>query len=201
MNLQILSTYIIACIFIICTPGPSVTYLITTSISKGKISAYRTIPGIFLGDLSAMILSFAGVGLLIINFPVFYNLFKLFGIAYLIYLGLKSIFRKIENSNNQEKSAQKNWKTGFLLTFSNPKTILFFSSFIPQFISPHSDYLFQVALLGGIYLVIGLVNDFTYSTFAFYVGKLLGENASYVAAKIGGLAMIISAILVLFEHN
>ncbi|MFC4652774.1 LysE family translocator [Lactococcus nasutitermitis] len=93
---QTLFTYIIACIFIICVPGPSVTFLITTSIEQGKSAAYRIIPGTFLGDLSAMTLSFVGLTALIHVFPNFNLVLKYLGGIILIYLGFLK-FTKIEN--------------------------------------------------------------------------------------------------------
>ena len=91
MHITTLGTYIAACILIITPPGPAVTYLITTSATQGKYTAYRVIPGIFLGGLCGMILSFAGIGTILTASQLFYTIIKTIGVLYILYLGIKSI--------------------------------------------------------------------------------------------------------------
>ncbi len=195
MNSTTLLTYLIACVFIICAPGPSVTFLITTSVEQGKNSAYRIIPGTFLGDLSAMILSFIGVGALIHSVPSFEIVLKYVGGALLIYLGALKIYQR----NKENKENNKLFLSGFLLTFFNPKTIIFFASFIPQFVNKNENIALQFFILGTLYLVVGLINDFTYATFAHYLGKLLGQKISRMAIIFGGGFLILSGILIVLK--
>lgn len=123
MDLSIWWSYVIACIAIIVSPGPSVTYLVTTSMTYGRKAAFRIIPGIFAGDLSAMVLSSVGMAAIFQASEYAYNLIRLFGIAYLVYLGIRTWMSSI---NKNEHISSGTWISGFLMTFLNPKTIIFF---------------------------------------------------------------------------
>lgn len=78
-----------------------------------------------------------------------------------MYLGIKTWISNANKSNNTGQS--ETWMNGFLMTFLNPKTIIFFASFMPQFVDSNKSYGFQMMILGRTYLSIGLLNDFTYS--------------------------------------
>ncbi|CAM4446249.1 LysE family translocator [Paenibacillus tarimensis] len=88
MTFELWISFVIASLLIIATPGPVVTLLVTTSISRGKSAAFSMIPGTFLGDLTSMLLSLAGVGALLLASPPLFNLLKWLGAAYLVYLGI-----------------------------------------------------------------------------------------------------------------
>ena len=201
MHIDTLGIYIAACILIITPPGPTVTYLITTSATQGRYAAYRIIPGIFLGGLCGMILSFAGIGAILKSSLLLFTIMKTMGVIYILSLGIKSIVfsRKKKDINNNE--IKSNWKNGFLITFLHPKNIIFFASFIPQFIDKSKPFIVQVSILGTIFLLIGLINDFLYSFFASHISSLFGEKFEKWIALIGGIAMILSAILILFQRN
>ena len=92
------------------------------------------------------------------------------------------------------------FKNGFLLIFLNPKNIIFFASFIPQFIKQEASFLLQMGILSITYLTVGLINDYLYSFFASQIGDLLGRQSEKRINQIGGIAMILSAIIVLFQQ-
>jgi threonine/homoserine/homoserine lactone efflux protein len=197
-----MGTYIVACILVITPPGPAVTYLITASAIQGRKAAYRVIPGIFLGGLCSMTLSFAGIGAILTSSQALYTIMKIVGVFYLIYLGIKSIVLSSGKKETAKSTAIKyGWRSGFLITFLNPKSVIFFASFIPQFIDKSGSFLMQISILGAIYLGIGLVNDILYSFFASHISSLLGEKAEKWIALTGGIAMILSALLILLPRK
>ena len=188
--------FILASLAIICSPGPSVTFLVTTSMIRGRKVAYQIIPGIFFGDLVAMILSFVGVGILIHAYPPLQLVLRIVGSLYLIYLGVRTFLSKKKRDNAQEENGI-GFRNGFLIELANPKTILFFATFFPQFVSKTGNYWLQIGLLGVIFLVIGLVNDLTYSTFAAFISKFLNDKVLTIVPKVGGLIMILSALMMI----
>ncbi|MCR2019362.1 LysE family translocator [Blautia pseudococcoides] len=198
MSFNIWFSFVIASILIISAPGPSVTYLVTTSAAIGKRAAYSTIPGIFIGDLAAMIISLSGMGALLNAVPVAYEIIKFVGVLYLIFLGCKT-FKGIERDEDTVSDQKKNWKQGFLLTFLNPKSIIFFASFMPQFIVKENSYILQIIILGITYLMIGLINDFTYSFCADKIAGFLGKHSKRWIGRIGGVAMICTALTILVK--
>jgi threonine/homoserine/homoserine lactone efflux protein len=174
--------------------------LITVSATQGRHSAYRIIPGIFFGELCAMVLSFAGIGVLLSSIPTVYNIVKILGVIYILYLGIKNIILLKNNDNNGIKNnVITNFGNGFLMTFLNPKVIIFFALFMPQFIDESSSFIKQVFFLGIIYLIIGRIIDFLYCFFASKISIKLGEKSAEKIGVIGGITMILSAIIILFK--
>lgn len=185
-------------------PGPRVTYLITTSMTHGKKTAYEIVWGSFWGVLVCLILSFIGIGAILKTSGTLYAILRLLGIAYLIYLGIKSFLdaNKVKDKTEKMVPPEKGeaFKNGFLLIFLNPKNIIFFASFLPQFINHNSPFLLQTTILSLTYLIVGLINDYLYSFFASNIGNVLGKHSEKWIAYIGGVAMILSAIIVVFQN-
>ena len=183
---------------------PTVTYLITTSMTHGKKTAYEIVWGSFWGGLVCLILSFIGIGAILKTSGTLYAILRLLGIAYLIYLGIKSFLdaNKVKDKTEKMVPPEKGeaFKNGFLLIFLNPKNIIFFASFLPQFINHNSPFLLQTTILSLTYLIVGLINDYLYSFFASNIGNVLGKHSEKWIAYIGGVAMILSAIIVVFQN-
>lgn len=108
-------------------PGPTVTYLITTSMTHGKKTAYEIVWGSFWGVLVCLILSFIGIGAILKTSGTLYAILRLLGIAYLIYLGIKSFLdaNKVKDKTEKMVPPEKGeaFKNGFLLIFLNPKIL------------------------------------------------------------------------------
>lgn len=191
-------------LLLISPPGPTVTYLITTSMTHGKKTAYEIVWGSFWGGLVCLILSFIGIGAILKTSGTLYAILRLLGIAYLIYLGIKSFLdaNKVKDKTEKMVPPEKGeaFKNGFLLIFLNPKNIIFFASFLPQFINHDSPFLLQTTILSLTYLIVGLINDYLYSFFASNIGNVLGKHSEKWIAYIGGVAMILSAIIVVFQN-
>lgn len=204
MSLATWFSFLLACILLITPPGPTVTYLITTSMSHGKKAAYGVVWGSFWGGLVCMVLSFIGIGATLQTSETLYLILRLLGIAYLVYLGIKSLFEANKTSRasltETPITRKEGFRNGFLLIFLNPKNIIFFTSFFPQFITSKSTFFMQILVLSTTYLIVGLINDFLYSFFASHIGKLLGQHSEKWIHRIGGIAMIVTAILVLFQN-
>ena len=193
-------SFVLASLLIIATPGPVVTLLITTSINRGKNAAFFMIPGIFLGDFAAMIMSFAGVGALLLTSPTFYTIMKLVGAAYLVYLGSHMWARsgnlvptKERLTSNESQSAIK----AFCVTVLNPKSLIFFAAFMPQFVSKNGDFLPQLIILGTTYLGIGLLNDITYTLLANKAARFLNTNFQKSVNRVAAINLIVTGIIIL----
>ena len=203
MELSIWLSYVIACILLISPPGPTVTYLITTSMTHGRKTANSIIFGSFFGGLVCLILSFLGVGAILSASTFLYSLLRIFGVVYLLYLGVKSFFKipevVEEEASKVSTEAPIGFKNGFLLILLNPKNIMFFAMFLPQFINENNSFIFQIIVLGSTYLIIGLITDLLYSFFAGNIRHLLGHHSDKWIYRVGGIFMIVSAVIVLFQ--
>jgi homoserine/homoserine lactone efflux protein len=200
MTLGIWTSFVLASLLIIATPGPVVTLLVTTSIKRGKSAALFMIPGTFLGDLSAMLLSFAGAGALLLAFPTVFSIMEIVGAAYLVYLGVHMWNESgISTSTEEKQSAEKsqNARKAFWVTILNPKSILFFVAFMPQFISKNGAFWPQILILGATFLGIGLLNDLTYTVLAHQVTRFLNNKSQKLIHRMGAINLIATGIVVL----
>ena len=164
-------------IVIVITPGIVVAHLISQSMAHGKKAALALSAGIVLGDGACLVASVAGVGALIVAFPGLGNVIKFAGAGYIIYLGIESLRSKsqedeIETStsaNGQQYNPRRLFASSFVLTFLHPKGILFFSAFLPQFISKDHSWLGQVAIFGLTFMSLALMSCLTYCRLFAYI--------------------------------
>ena len=84
------------------------------------------------------------------------------GVVYLFFLGFNSLCAFYTHKKSERISATATMQRGFWVALTNPKTILFFSAFLPQFASPHSSYLPQIAILSGCFLLLSVTMDSCY---------------------------------------
>jgi len=203
MSIELWFSFIFASILIIAAPGPAVTFLVTTSINDGKKNALSIIPGVFLGDLVAMILSFAGVGAIITASPIAFLALKVAGALYLMYLGIRIWIDskgKSKKLHHNSQSTSQSFMKGFWISVLNPKSILFFAAFMPQFVNTEYSYISQISVLGATYLMIGIINDVMYTILAEKISRFLKENIIMWVIRVGALNLILtSLILVFFE--
>lgn len=196
-------SYTTACILLITPPGPTASYLVTTSINHGNKTAYEIVLGNFFGGLVCIILSVAGIGTLIQTSDSLYIVVRLLGVSYLLYLGIKSLLAATKTEQNLEAidlpEKGKAFKNGFLLILLNPKNIIFLASFLPQFINQSANIFSQMLILSATYLIIGLVNDLLYSICASYLGTFFGKYSALWFSRIGSFTMILSALIVIIQ--
>lgn len=150
MNFLELGLYIITVIVMIATPGPVMILVASAGLKGGYKAALKTIFGTNLASLVLIAISiFVLKGFLSIDEKVFIGI-KVVGCLYIAYLGyeiLKEVFQKHENSVQSLKPVDAGFKKGFLIGISNPKDIIFFSSFFPQFIGVHSNINLSLVIL------------------------------------------------------
>ena len=142
-----------------------------------------------------MTLSLLGLGAIMTASAALFTLFKWIGAIYLLYLGINLWRANPDSSSIQHKkkdaSPRSLFKSSFIVTALNPKSIAFFVAFLPQFISPHSPAFSQILILGGIFLFLAFVNAALYALFA---GQLRETIRRTVVRKwlnrCGGTALI-----------
>lgn len=203
MSIEIWLAFVVATVVFCIIPGPTVILVIGQAVTYGKKSVLPLVAGVLAGDLVAMTLSILGLGAILAASASLFMLLKWFGVFYLLYLGIKT-WRQIpetlaDTDFTTDKKVRQGWamfRSAFLVTALNPKDIIFFVAFLPQFINPHADVLPQWLILMATLLCLVAMNISFYTCFA---GAVRHRVQSYRARKrlnkIGGGALISAGLI------
>jgi len=200
MDLTLWVSFIGTVLILTLTPGPSV--LLATANSM-KYGAKKT-TGTILGDLSAnllqIILASAGLATIIISSGELFQLIKWFGVAYLIYTGIRKIIIapkvELEKSKSKNRSFFNLYSEGFLMSAANPKAIVFFAALFPLFINESLPFIPQVTILAITFLILDGLSLLIYTNFATKLKSHL-ENTEkiHLQNKIVGSLLILSGLM------
>jgi len=171
LTLEQLIGFLIAAIVITASPGPDNLMVLGVGISKGRRQGIAFGLGCALGCLSHTALAAVGVSALIASSPVSFTVLKVCGGLYLVWLGINALrssgAAKAGAVKNVEQSSARLFFRGVLANAINPKVVLFFLSFLPQFVVPsHGNVAWQIAALGVTFtaqaaLLFGLLGYFS----------------------------------------
>ncbi len=195
MTLEVWLTYVLAVGVFCLMPGPTVILVIGQSLNEGKKSALPLASGVLLGDFVAMVLSLIGLGALLTASATLFLILKWLGVIYLLFLGVKTWRAEpgITGGNGDIESINKGriFRSAFLVSFLNPKQIIFFVAFIPQFINASAAVSSQLIILMLTYLIVGLLNITFYSVFAgVFSQKVQCYKTRLILNRVGGGALV-----------
>ena len=168
MDFQIWLVFVAASIAILLIPGPTVLLVMSYAISQGKRVAIATVAGVALGDFLAMSASLAGLGALLLASATLFKILKWVGAAYLVYLGIRLFQRSSTASLGEVETMTETKETSVFahaaaVTALNPKSIVFFVAFVPQFITVDSPLLPQFAILIATFVGLASINALAYA--------------------------------------
>ena len=163
--------FVAASTALLLIPGPTVLLVLAYALSKGKRIAVPTALGVATGDLIAMTASLAGLGALVLTSATLFTLLKWMGAAYLVWLGLKMILGAKESRLNLpqakgELAPRAAFGNAAAVTALNPKSIMFFVAFVPQFITAEAPFLPQATILIATFVALAGVNALAYALLA-----------------------------------
>jgi threonine/homoserine/homoserine lactone efflux protein len=142
---------------LIVTPGPNFLYVLTRGTTQGRRAGLLAALGLGVGVMLHTMLAAIGVSALIRSSYVVFEIIRFTGSLYLIYLGVTAL-RLSENHRRELLDPVSGWRIvwqSVVASMTNPKTILFFLSFLPQFVDSRSSHVArQLLLLGGIYMLL-----------------------------------------------
>ncbi|MEM7193652.1 MAG: LysE family translocator [Pseudomonadota bacterium] len=189
--------YAVAATVIIVIPGPTVLLIVSQAMRHGYAAALPLVAGVAMGDLIAMAVSLAGIGFILTTSAAVFTIVKYTGAVYLIYLGIRMWRSPSVAATSVDEPQNNDWRRhfvdAFLVTLLNPKGMVFFLAFIPQFINPESAVLPQLTVFGVTFLVIATASAGCYAVFSAQAGKLFrGETGQRWITKIGG-SMLVAA--------
>ena len=171
-----LVTFSVAALILFVVPGPAVLYIVTRSVTQGRRAGLVSVAGIHTGSLVHIAAAVAGLTTLLATSAAAFRAVKWAGAAYLIYLGIRALLgRDLDEveTDAAPASLRRVFTQGFVVTLLNPKVAVFFLAFVPQFVDPSRGSVTQILVLGGVFLVIGVVLDGLYALASGLVGDRL----------------------------
>jgi len=153
--------FLAAALLLAITPGPGIFYVLARSLAGGKREGILSSLGTFVGGLFHVFAAALGLSAILAASAVAFHTVKYAGAAYLVWLGIRMIrTRNAEMTVEAVGPSNGAFRQGILTEILNPKTALFFLSFIPQFVAPGQGHLFlQFALLGSISVGLNTAAD------------------------------------------
>jgi threonine/homoserine/homoserine lactone efflux protein len=177
MELTLYFTFLLVSLGIIIIPGPNVLVIVSTSITHGIERGLMTVAGTSLAMVIQLFVSAIITSSFIQLLSNGFIIIKWAGVAYLAYLGLYQIRRSLNTSSLKVQiSASSSFLRGFIVSITNPKTILFFGAFLPQFASTEESYLQQITILSVTFLLLAVVLDSCYALFSSRLRPLLNSR-------------------------
>jgi threonine/homoserine/homoserine lactone efflux protein len=176
------------------TPGPGIFYVLARSLAGGRREGIHSSLGTFVGGLFHVVAAALGVSAILAASAFTFHTVKYAGAGYLIWLGIRMIgSRNAELEVTPAAPSQRAFPQGILTEALNPKTALFFLSFIPQFIAPAAGHVFvQFIVLGAISVILDTFADLLVVLLAVPLERQLKSSATFRRRQrvASGLGMI-----------
>lgn len=160
-------------VVLLLTPGPNFLYILTRGTTQGRRTALFAVLGLGCGVIIHTLLASLGISALIRSSYLLFQIIKYGGSLYLIYLGLQALLyhdQRYASPHSVSTGNQRILWQSIIASMTNPKTTLFFLSFLPQFVnSAASNVTMQLLLLGSVYMILTIM---IYGLIAFFAGSI-----------------------------
>ena len=180
MTIHLWAGFVLASIVVLVIPGP--TILTMTSYVMTSERGVRTllVAAVALGDTTALTVSLFGIGALLATSTFWFGVVKWAGALYLVYLGASMFRRRAMRRPPNDAAVERSRLFGkmYAVTALNPKGVVFYVGFLPQFVNPAEDTLLQILVLGATFVVLATANAALYAAGASFIHRHLLSNAS-----------------------
>jgi threonine/homoserine/homoserine lactone efflux protein len=192
MSLELYLAYVLACFLITIIPGPTVTVIIANSLRHGMRAGLLNVAGTQLGLALMLGILLVGLASIIATMGWWFDWLRLAGAAYLVWIGVK-LLRATGDFGAPGSAPEPRGGfvlQGFLVLMSNPKALLWFGAFIPQFVDPNSNYVGQIVLLGATAMATAAITDGAYAILIGRAGTVLSRTRVRLVSRISGVFLI-----------
>lgn len=203
-DLPILLSFIVAAFVVVIVPGVTVSALVSTSLARGMAAGFWMEAGVQVGRLTMVLIVALALEAVTGLVASAFDIIKYVGAAYLVWLGWGYITNRHAISTDRPAAARSPLQqaaAGFLILWSNPKALIFFGAFLPQFVNPAHPAWPQVIVLGLIEMGAGLITDGVYIYLASRTRGALGDGRMLIVNRLAGLILIGAAIWLATQHN
>jgi threonine/homoserine/homoserine lactone efflux protein len=174
--------FIGATMALLVVPGPAVVYIVTRSVAQGRAAGLVSVVGIHVGSIVYVLLTSLGMSALLLASSTAFEIVKWLGVAYLVWLGIQKLWLQRTDDGSVEEppdmSKKRIFAQGVLVNVLNPKTLVFFVAFLPQFVDPARGGVAGQLLFFGIgFIVLGIISDGSYALLASALSGRLRRTA------------------------
>lgn len=201
MDLLLWMTFVGATLLLLIIPGPTVVLVLTYALTQGRRVAVASAAGVALGDFIAMTASLVGLGGLVLASSTLFVALKWVGAAYLVWMGIGMIrsagsAKAIQIEDAPQLSAGAVFRNAAVVTALDPKGIVFFIAFVPQFIRTDAALARQFAILIATFVSLATINVLVYALLADRL-RVTISRPSVLAwmTRIGGGVLIAMGVL------
>ena len=173
----LLSAFLLASFILAITPGPGVLFIVARSATQGRRVGMASVLGVAAGNLGSAAIASAGLAALFAVSAFAFNVVKIAGAGYLIYMGIRALRRQPEPGPIPSQPVQplgQVFRDGFIVSILNPKTAIFFAAFLPQFLGAQAVTAMHSMALGVLFVVIATCTDTLYALAAGSLATRLG---------------------------
>lgn len=192
MSIAMYLGFLATCAVLVAVPGPTATLIAANSLRHGLKAGLLNVAGTQLGLATMIAVVAVGLAPLVASMEHWFDLVRLAGAAYLVWLGWKLLTGR--DGLGAERAARRPrlgfFMQGYMVLMSNPKALLLFGALVPQFINPSAPYLPQIALMGATAMVCGIVSDGAYALLFARAGHLLSARHLRAVSRGSGAILI-----------
>lgn len=190
-----LALFLSTTVVLLLIPGPAVLYIVAQSVEHGRRAGLTAVGGIHVGSMVHVTAATVGLSALLVSSAVAFSAVKLVGAAYLIFLGIQRLAGRGDDgasARTDSRDLGRIFRQGIVVNVLNPKTALFFFAFLPQFVDPTRSAAPQIAVLGLLWIAVGLLSDGMYAVLSGTVGAAVRRRPGFARTQrvITGLVLI-----------
>jgi len=189
------AAFALSAVVLVAIPGPNLIYIVTRSVDGGRRVGLASALGVEAGTLVHVTAAAVGLSALLASSALAFDLVKLGGVAYLLFLGLRAVLQREPDAQAEERpdAVARVFAEGALVNLLNPKVSIFFLAFLPQFVHPSvGPATTQVLVLGALFFLIALVLDLLYVLVAGVLSDVLRPGRARRCVT-GGIYLALAA--------
>ncbi len=183
-SLTLWSLFVVASLVLLLTPGPAVLYIVARSVQQGRAAGLVSVLGIHLGTIVHIVAASVGLSALLVSSALAFEIVKYLGAAYLIWMGVRTLMARDPDPASPGVAAAplaRVFRDGFVVNLFNPKTAIFFLSFLPQFVDPARGAVHaQILVLGLTFMALGMLSDGMFALAAGAAGDFLRTSRRFL---------------------
>jgi threonine/homoserine/homoserine lactone efflux protein len=190
MNWELFTAFLLITLVLMLIPGPIVTLVVSTSARQGTRAGLVTVAGTSSGNAVLLTAIALGLGFILSHALAWFEILRWVGAAYLVWLGIQS-WRAAGGGEPVPPSDRIHFGRGFLVALSNPKTIAFFTAFLPQFVDPSLPAARQLVVMCGVSVMLATVTDSGWAILA-GLGRVwfMKPSRTRLLGRLSGLTLI-----------